>query len=91
MFTRNRDNRRAEMRIQVDKPATVKVLTGAAPDLLDATLIDLSPTGAGLRLSVFIMRGLPIEVEWLEGTIRGRVEYCRALNTGGYKLGMRLE
>lgn len=90
MFLRKKNNRR-ETRVEVNKPATLKLLTGVSDLQLDGMLVDLSSSGAGLRLRDFVMRGLAIEIEWSGGMVRGKVQYCRQLNSGGYKLGMRFD
>lgn len=89
MFFRRR-NKRTEVRLPVEESATVTVLNTMTP-AIGGILVDLSPSGAGLRLGEFVMRGLTVDVRWREGALRGRVQYCRPLPVGGYKVGLRID
>lgn len=91
MIFGKKKNRRQEQRVAVNAPATLKVLADTAEDV-EVILVDMSPKGAGLQTPAFVMRGLAVEVEWAGGAMKGKVQYCRPLQTGaGYQLGVRLD
>jgi hypothetical protein len=89
MFFRKK-NARGEKRMALEELASVTVQNGASDDALIGTLTDLSPSGAGLKLSQFVMRGLTVDVQWKDGELSGDVQYCRPIPSGGYKVGLRI-
>lgn len=80
-------NVRGERRLPANEEATITVLAGE-PLTVSGILIDMSESGAGVLVKDFVMRGLPVEVRWSRGSVRGQVQYCRA-EAGGYKVGVR--
>lgn len=80
-------NRRGAKRVAINQRAILR--HSLVNQTREVTIIDLSETGAGLCVSEFIMRDIPIEVDWEGGLLKGTVQYCRPLNSGDFKVGMR--
>jgi len=90
IFGRKKD-RRKEARVKPDQRVSVTLRTNTRSEAMRGKVLDRSPSGCAIAVPEFVMREMPIEVQLQDGsTISGQVEYCQPLETGLYRLGMRV-
>jgi hypothetical protein len=80
---------RREHRVPIDKPVTVTVL-GEPETRLIATVKNASGRGLGLISPQSITPGAAIKIEIGDSIFLGEAMYSKALDEGGYFLGIEL-
>lgn len=84
-------DRRAEPRLRVDCPVTLRVLGEDYGAAVPARIVDISGRGLGVELRSPIPAGTLVQVECADDLLLGEVVYGRPGPDGLHTLGLKIE
>lgn len=82
--------RRAAVRVDMDRPASLTVLDDSDAAAIPGRIVNASGAGLGLDLEAPVAPGAAARVDCGESLFLGEVKYCRAQGAG-FQAGVRVD
>ena len=77
-------DRRGSDRVQIDAPASLRMLDPVGPERIEVRVRDVSTRGCKIHAPHFIQRGILVQIRFADAIAEGEVRYCVPAKTGFY-------